>query len=578
MTIPTLRKVAALLATCAAIANAPAQTPAVAAAPSGRAPVNTETVAQLRSRLREIGARSAALGFSGTLMAVKGDSTIFEAQYGMADRELKRPNSANTLFNTGSLTKQFTAAAVLRLEMAGRLRTSDSIGKFFPGLPADKRGITVHHLLTHSSGLPDTDGGNPWATRDVALREIFAMPLEAAPGTQFRYANAGYNLLAAIIETASGMPYDQYLREQLFTPSGMTSTGMHAAPDKVSLMASYYMGEIPNGSTLNFSQGREWSQIGSGGVLTTSADMRRWINTLNSDRVLNAAARKKLFTPFLGGYAYGWGVPRSNAGLLIEHDGGNTLGVGAFVLWYKDAGVAVIGFCNDDGETSLLGQNGVRRHIRTALEGGTAPGLPAVTAASAQQAALFAGTYRTEGNEVTIVNTDGALRLIGSGQRMFAALAPMEVADSAFVALHGARALAGIQAAMRGDSMTAVASFIPRATGRLIQFGRAAQEEFGAFQRADVLGARLEAQGDDMTVHVRLHFANGVQYLRARVAPMGLAGLDFLRRAPSVPVAAAGPRELAFYAWGSGKVTRLRLEDRVLLVERDGVTTRLSRQ
>lgn len=583
MTIQHLRRVAVafvVIASAGAFATtkSSAQTTRAPGTATTPPPVRSETVAQLRARLTEIASRSAAFGFSGAILALKGDSVILDRQFGFANRDENRANTANTIFNTGSLTKQFTAAAILKLEMAGKLKTTDSISKHLPNVPADKRNITIHQLLTHTSALPETDGGDQWDTRNAALQVILALPLNGAPGAQFRYANTGYNLLAAIIETTSGTTYDQYLKEQLFKPMGMNSTGMNPEPANERNVASYYMGEVQNGTTQDFFEGRIWAIMGSGGVLTTSADMRKWINALNSDKLLNAAARRKLFTPVLNGYAYGWALPRNNAGQLIEHDGGNTLGVGAFVLWYKDADVAIIGFCNDDGETTLLGQNGVRRHIRTALEGGTAGSLPAVVAASNAQLASLTGTFRSGDNSVIITNHNGQLRLIGMGARPFAALAPLEASDSAFVAQQGSRALRGIQAAMQEDSAGATPPFIPRAAGRLVAFGQAAKEDFGAFVQADIMGARVESEGDDPTLHVRLSFANGVQYLRVNVTPRGLAGLDFMRRPPSVPAAVTGANELTFYAWGSGKVTKFRLNGNMLEFERDGVTLRLPRQ
>lgn len=575
MTRHTLAKVAALAAfTAISVSHAPA----TLVAQSATAPVRSESAAQLRARLNAVAANFGAFGFSGSLFAIKGDTALLDVQFGMADRESKRANSGSTLFNTGSLTKQFTGAAILKLEMAGKLKVTDSLGKFFPNTPADKRGITLHHLLTHTSGLPETNGGDEWPTRDAAVREIFALPMESTPGAEMRYANAGYNLLGAVVEIASGMTYDRFLREQLFTPAGMTSTGWSVNADQQSRLASYYMGEIPNGTTMDFREGREWALMGAGGVLTTSDDMRKWVAALGSNRILNAAERTKLFTPARSNYAYGWAVFNGNAGTLIEHDGGNTLGVGAFVLWYRDANVVVIGFCNDDGETTLLGRNGVRRHIRTILEGGSAPAMPVVGRASGAIRQNLVGTYRGEGNEVSITNADGQTRVTGIGQRVFAALASLDVADSAFVAANGAKAIAGIAAAMRGDSAGATSAFIPRASGRLVQFGRAAQQEFGAFRSADILGARRESEGDDMTLHVRMNFANGAQYLRARVMPRGMAGLDFLRRPPSVPAAVVNQNELAVYAWGSGGLTRMRLEGTQLVVERDGIVTRLVRQ
>lgn len=134
--------------------------------------------------------------------------------YDLAERERQVPVTADTIFYIGSLTKQFTAAAILKLEIEGKLSVTDTLDKFFKDPPADKRGITIHRLLTHSSGLDDTEDkyGCP-AQKDEQLRRIMKTKLNFEPGKQFSYSNGGYCLLGIIVENVSRQLYERYLHE-----------------------------------------------------------------------------------------------------------------------------------------------------------------------------------------------------------------------------------------------------------------------------------------------------------------------------------------------------------------------------
>ena len=137
------------------------------------------------------------------------------------------PNTAHTVFSLGSVTKQFTAAAILKLEEQG---SSAPIGRFI-GAPADKAGITLHQLLTHTAGLPVYTGDDfEPAGRDETVAKMLAAPLRFPPGSDFAYSNAGYSLLAAIVVLASGEGYEEFLRANLFTPAGLEATG-YRLPD-----------------------------------------------------------------------------------------------------------------------------------------------------------------------------------------------------------------------------------------------------------------------------------------------------------------------------------------------------------
>src|SRR5262249_25703156 len=148
-----------------------------------------------------------------------------------------------TVFSIGSITKQFTAAAILQLEMQGKLNVQDSISKYLPNVPKDKEAITLHHLLTHSAGLESDFGATDYepVTREPYIRRALAAKLRSVPGQRYHYANSGYSLLAAIVEIVSGQDYEAYLQENLFKPAGMTKTGYRLPQCKPEEFAQGYL-------------------------------------------------------------------------------------------------------------------------------------------------------------------------------------------------------------------------------------------------------------------------------------------------------------------------------------------------
>ena len=319
------------------------------------APVPDADAARVAARADAFLSKLVGMGFSGTALVAVGDRVVFEKAYGMADRAKGVPNTTATLFDVGSLGKQFTAAAILKLEMMGKLDTADSIARHLDGVPADKRAITIHHLLTHTSGLMQKNNvyrGETFRDRDRRVAELLAAPPRFEPGRQMEYNNGGYTLAAAIVERVSGQPYQRFVHEQLLVPAGMASTGFHtgfAVPGLAErTVARLYDGERDNGLP-----GREefaWYVAGAGGYLTTPADLFRWHVALSDERVLSAAAKRKLYTPFLGSYAYGWSVRTGSYGTVIGHGGGTSLGTGAYLARYIDAGVTIAFAMNGSGE------------------------------------------------------------------------------------------------------------------------------------------------------------------------------------------------------------------------------------
>jgi CubicO group peptidase (beta-lactamase class C family) len=273
-------------------------------------------------------------GSSGSLAAVVDDRVVHCDGWGAADRATGDVATCDTVYDVMSMTKQFTAAAVLKLQMQGRLEVGDPISTHLPGVPPDKRRVTLHHLLTHTSGLVESlgDDDEP-VSRDDLVRAALSSELLSAPGEEHLYSNVGYSLLAAVVEQASGLGYEEYLAAHLFEPAGMRRTG-YVLPDwsRADIAVEYDADGRPQGRPIDRPwdvSGPYWNLFGNGGVLSTARDMIRWHQALRGDQVLDEDAKRQLFEPYVeeepGGdthYAYGW-VVAGGDGSMLWHNGGN---------------------------------------------------------------------------------------------------------------------------------------------------------------------------------------------------------------------------------------------------------------
>ncbi len=299
--------------------------------PDAHAIAKGELAAKIDQHLTQMEER----GYSGAILVAKGGEIILAKGYGYANRENKTPFHASSAFDIGSITKQFTGAAVLKLEMLGKLSTDDPITKYFENVPNDKKGITLHHLLTHSAGLPEALGFDYKTTsREEIIKQAFAAELKYKPGERYQYSNVGYSLLAAIIEITTGGGYEKFLHEHLFKPAGMQDTGYRLPAWKENQVAHGYRGNDHFGQPhkKNWADDGPWWHLrGNGGVISTIHDMYGWHLALGGGKILSDAAQKKYYTPhILEGpgadthYGYGWVVATSARGTKVYmHNGGN---------------------------------------------------------------------------------------------------------------------------------------------------------------------------------------------------------------------------------------------------------------
>jgi CubicO group peptidase (beta-lactamase class C family) len=275
-------------------------------------------------------------GFSGVLLVAKGGDVILAKGYGMADRDKKIRATADTVMCTGSVTKQFTGAAILKLETQGKLKVTDPITRYFKDVPAEKAGITLHQLLTHSAGF-EAELGDDYQKigRDEFIRLALKSKLRNKPGERHRYSNVGYSLLGAVIEIVTKKPYEQYLHDQLFVPAGMTKTGYLIPKWKPNELAHGYLRDGKDWGTMRDkawdSDGPYWHLRANGGILSTAGDMYRWHLALLGEKVLPRSAKDKYFKPHVperavGGshYGYGWVIDQTPRGTkVITHNGSN---------------------------------------------------------------------------------------------------------------------------------------------------------------------------------------------------------------------------------------------------------------
>jgi len=284
--------------------------------------------------------------FMGSVLVAQHGKTIFGQSYGMADLEWSIPNSSTTRFNIASMTKQFTAAAVLLLEDRGKLKTDDSIRKYFPEAPASWDKITIYNLLTHTSGISDDAATYVPGTPDKMI--FHDKPPNFQPGEKWSYVNMGFLVLGYLIEKISGQTYEEFLKENIFQPLGMNDSGLESF---VTILPHRASGYWPGANGLE-NAARPDTRLGfaSGALYSTTEDLLRWEEGLFGGKVLSPASFHKMTTPFRNDYACGLFSRRVNGHLVIEHNGDN-IGFNAVMAYYPEEGLAIIVLANQNGQS-----------------------------------------------------------------------------------------------------------------------------------------------------------------------------------------------------------------------------------
>jgi CubicO group peptidase (beta-lactamase class C family) len=285
-------------------------------------------------------------GPGASLLVIRDGQTIVRRAYGFADVESRVKATPETNYRLASVTKQFTATAIRRLAEEGKLSLDDPLRKWLPSLPAATDGITVRHLLTHTSGLVDYEDVMPADTKeqlhDADVLHLLESQdrLEFAPGTSYRYSNSGYSLLALIVERASGQSFATYLREHVFAPLGMNATV--AFEEGISTVAHRAYGHtLTDGAWQRTDQSLTSAVLGDGGIYSSIDDLAKWDAALYDPFYAEAfVPRTKTDDPNVA-YGFGWRISTHRGQRLVWHTG-ETRGFRNVLLRFPDKRLTVI--------------------------------------------------------------------------------------------------------------------------------------------------------------------------------------------------------------------------------------------
>jgi CubicO group peptidase (beta-lactamase class C family) len=549
------------------------------AAPALAAPNRGTVSGPVGEKLDAYLTRLEGFGFAGSILVAKDGQILLHKGYGLADREKGIPFTPETVFDIGSITKQFTAAAILKLESEGKLKVTDPLGKYFDGAPEDKAGITLHHLLTHSAGMKDVFGDDyEEMPRDRLVQAALASQLLWPPGTRYQYSNAGYSLLAAIVEKVSGKPYETYLRETFFKPAGMEKTGYRLPAWKPEELAHGYRGEEPWGTPLDHAwapDGPWWNLRGNGGILSTTGDLYKWYLALEKGNVLSKEEQAKAYTPHVpedpegsSHYGYGWAIDKGPGGTRrIAHNGGNGIFAADFQRYPDDRLVLLTGSAQSD-----FSSIGVAQHLSRMLFGNEPPLPPAVVAQDAAALAKLAGTYELPGGGKLVATLGpvrpgraNGLRIVPEGKDAFALLAGANAADRERYAGLEARLVNALETMRKGDykplhELYGGDQTLEQVTARAKETWSDLEKENGPLQKIEVLGTGPLAGGGRAVTWVRLAFEHGTQAVAYVWEGANVAVVRFVSSPAGAVFLPLGPTELAAYDPRSGAVSRVRFE------------------
>jgi len=292
--------------------------------------------------------------FNGSALVAENGKVIYKGGFGLANVEWGIPNTPDTKFRLGSITKQFTATVILQLVEQGKIKLDGKLSDYLPEYRKDTGDkVTIHHLLTHTSGIPsytnqpgflENVSRNPYKVNEF-VKKYASGDLEFEPGSKYSYNNSGYFLLGAIIERVTGKPYEQVLKQNIFDPAGMKNTGYDHHNTIILKRASGYTKTpvLSNAAFLDMS-----IPYAAGSLYSTVEDLYLWDQALYTDKLLSAASKELMYKPFLQNYAYGWVVrnasfkQNNNDIQVIAHDGGINGFTTTIVRFPKERNLIVI--------------------------------------------------------------------------------------------------------------------------------------------------------------------------------------------------------------------------------------------
>jgi CubicO group peptidase (beta-lactamase class C family) len=338
--------------------------------------------------------------FSGVVLIARDGNVLYHKAYGLADSKTGVLNTVRTRFRIASLTKTFTAAAIIMLAERQRLSLSDPVSKFLPGYPNGDK-IRIHHLLSHAAGVPDPEPADPFhkeLTPDELIDTFENKPLEFEPGTGDKYSNGGYVVLARIVEKASGRPYADFLSENIFKPLGIEDTAITDLGQGPEIQAIGYA-PAPGPVGLVAAPARHPSTLfGSGCLSSTAGDLRLWADAVRNDRLFKRSALP---------YPFGWGK-RNKYGHRYLEQSGRIPGFMSHLIVFLDEPVDIVCLCNVD--TGLFGR--LEKDLISLAFGGETdkpPAAPVAVLGEAKRLQEYVGKYQGPGFVLRLVEDRGQL-------------------------------------------------------------------------------------------------------------------------------------------------------------------------
>jgi CubicO group peptidase (beta-lactamase class C family) len=359
--------------------------------------------------------------FMGSVLVARGEEILLSKGYGSANLEWEVPNTPSTKFRLGSITKQFTAASILLLEERGKLKLDDPIKKFLRDAPAAWDRITLFNLLTHSSGIPNFTALPEYKSLEVldtpvvkTIATVRDKPLDFFPGEKMSYSNSGYLVLGYVIENVSGVSYESFVQENIFTPLGMKDSGYDSNTTVIAHRAAGYS-PSPKGP-VNAGYIHMSIPHAAGALYSTTEDLLRWEQGLFGGKVVSPASLQKMITPFKNNYALGVTVQTTNGRKVVQH-GGGIEGFNTFLSYYPDDKLTVAVLANVNGSVpgTLAAKLGAAVHGDTVQ----APGDRKEIALPAETLAKYVGTYEFTPEVKLAVRLSGGqlmAQLTGQGQ------------------------------------------------------------------------------------------------------------------------------------------------------------------
>jgi CubicO group peptidase (beta-lactamase class C family) len=366
------------------------------------------------------------LAFMGSVLVARHGEVLFEKSYGSANLEWQVPHTASSKFQLGSITKQFTAAAILLLEERGALALDDRVASYVPDAPRAWRGITISHLLTHTSGIPDLLSLPEYPSfkrSPASVEQVVAFfrnePLEFASGERMRYSNSGYVLLGLVIEQVSGQSYERFLSDNIFMPLGMRDSGYGSHTEIVTSLATGYARRGRSFVKAEFIDIRVLH--GAGALYSTARDLLKWTQGLFGSELLTAETLSRMTTPFMDDYALGIEVREAHGSRVVEH-GGGVEGFNTHLAYYPDEKlmIVVLGNINGLAPERIAWQLGAV----TLAEGVLLPFERQVIDVAPERLRRFVGTYSSSSTANLIVTLAAGQLSIRLGEQQPVPLYP----------------------------------------------------------------------------------------------------------------------------------------------------------